>query len=59
MIGLVISTFVIAYLNRPKPPAKASKVGAPMGDGGDPLNDMPNNSLDFGDELAQMDGGKR
>jgi hypothetical protein len=59
MLGLVIATIVIAFMNRPQAKPKSKGALAAVSEGSDPLGDMGTPSLDFGDELAQMDGGNK
>jgi len=51
MVGLVVSTIVAAIMSRPK---KSPKTEARQGgEIADPLQDVSEPVLDFGDELAQ------
>lgn len=53
MLGLVIATIVAAMMGRPKKPTKAKGASA-GGIATDPLADAEAPSLDFDDEMAQM-----
>jgi len=51
MLGLVVATIVAAILGRPKKPQKKTLPGS---EPSDPLRDVAGESLDFDDEMAQM-----
>ena len=53
MLGLVVATIVTALLGRPKKPGKGN-AAEEAGKQADPLGDVAEPSLDFGDELSQM-----
>lgn len=53
MLGLVVATIVAAMLGRPKKPGK-NKLSSPAGGASDPLAEVAAPSLDFDDEMAQM-----
>lgn len=53
MLGLVVATIVAAILGRPKKPKKNKAVGLGS-EPSDPLGDVAGESLDFDDEMAQM-----
>jgi uncharacterized membrane protein YgaE (UPF0421/DUF939 family) len=53
MLGLVVATIVAAMLGRPKKAGK-SKSSSPAGEASDPLAEVAAPSLDFDDEMAQM-----